>query len=86
TVSEVMTGKELEKIEFEDVRGKLNGIKEATVKIGDMDVKVAIANGLGNAGKIMDMIRDGKAPYQFVEIMACPGGCVNGGGQPIHDS
>ena len=86
TVSEVMTGKELDKIEFEDVRGELNGIKEATVKIGDMDVKVAIANGLGNAGKIMDMIRDGKAPYQFVEIMACPGGCVNGGGQPIHDS
>ncbi len=86
TVSEIMTGKELEKIEFEDVRGELNGIKEATVKIGDTDVKVAIANGLANAGKIMEMIKAGNAPYHFVEIMACPGGCVTGGGQPIHDS
>ncbi len=73
-------------MEFHDVRGELNGIKEATVKIGDMDIKVAIANGLGNAAKIMDMIKEGKAPYHFVEIMACPGGCVTGGGQPIHDA
>lgn len=86
TVSEVLTGKELEKIEFENVRGELNGVKEATVKIGDMNLNVAIANGLGNAGKIMDMIRNGEANYHFVEIMACPGGCINGGGQPIHDS
>ncbi len=86
TVSELMTGKELEKVEFEEVRGELNGIKEATVKIGDMDVKLAIVNGLGNAAKIMDMVREGKAPYHFIEIMACPGGCVNGGGQPIHDA
>ena len=86
TVSELMTGKELEKVEFEEVRGELNGVKEANVMIGDMEVKIAVANGLGNAAKIMDMIRDGKAPYHFVEIMACPGGCVNGGGQPIHDS
>lgn len=86
TVSEIMTGKELPKVEFEDVRGELNGIKEATVKIGDKDVRIAVANGLGNAAKIMDLIRDGKAPYDFVEIMACPGGCVNGGGQPIHDA
>lgn len=86
TVSEVLTGKELEKLEFEDVRGELNGIKEASVKIGDLDVKVAIANGLGNATKIMDMIEKGEAPYHFVEVMACPGGCVTGGGQPIHDA
>ena len=86
TVSEILTGKELEKIEFEEVRGEVNGIKEATVKIGDLDVKVAIANGLRNAGKIMDMIEKGEAPYHFVEIMACPGGCVTGGGQPIHDA
>lgn len=86
TVSEVLTGKELEKIDFEEVRGEVNGIKEATVKIGDLDVKVAIANGLKNAGKIMDMIEKGEAPYHFVEIMACPGGCVTGGGQPIHDA
>lgn len=86
TVSEVLTGKELEKIDFEEVRGEVNGIKEATVKIGDLDVKVAVANGLKNAGKIMDMIEKGEAPYHFVEIMACPGGCVTGGGQPIHDA
>ena len=86
TVSEVLTGKELEKVEFENVRGEVNGIKEATVKIGDLDVKVAIANGLKNAGIIMDMIEKGEAPYHFVEVMACPGGCVTGGGQPIHDA
>ena len=86
TVSEILTGKELEKIDFEEVRGEVNGIKEATVKIGDLDLKVAVANGLKNAGKIMDMIEKGEAPYHFVEIMACPGGCVTGGGQPIHDA
>ena len=86
TVSEVLTGKELEKIDFEEVRGEVNGIKEATVKIGDLDLKVAVANGLKNAGKIMDMIEKGEAPYHFVEIMACPGGCETGGGQPIHDA
>ena len=86
TVSEVLTGKELEKIDFEEVRGEVNGIKEATVKIGDLDLKVAVANGLKNAGNIMDMIEKGEAPYHFVEIMACPGGCVTGGGQPIHDA
>ncbi len=86
TVSEVLTGKELEKVEFENVRGEVNGIKEATVQIGDLEVKVAVANGLKNAGIIMDMIEKGEAPYHFVEIMACPGGCVTGGGQPIHDA
>lgn len=86
TVSELMTGKELEKIEFENVRGEINGIKEATVTIGDRELKLAIVNGLANAGKVMDMVRDHKAPYDFIEIMACPGGCVNGGGQPIHDA
>ena len=86
TVSEVLTGKELENVEFENVRGEVNGIKEATVQIGELEVKVAVANGLKNAGKIMDMIEKGEAPYHFVEIMACPGGCVTGGGQPIHDA
>lgn len=85
TVSEVLTGKELGKIEFEQVRGK-DGIKRATVKIGDKEVKAVVAHGLGNAQKIMEEIRDGKADYQFVEIMACPGGCVMGGGQPIKSS
>lgn len=85
TVSEVLTGKEIEKIDYEDVRGE-KGIKEATIKIGDMDIKVAVAHGLGNATKIMDMIKERKADYHFVEIMACPGGCVTGGGQPIHST
>ncbi len=82
SVSELVTGKELEKIEFEEVRGK-NGIKEATIQIGDQNLKVAVAHGLGNAQTIMNQIQEGKSDYQFVEIMACPGGCVMGGGQPI---
>ena len=85
TAYETVTGKTLDKIDFEDVRGK-SGIKKATVKMGDTEVKVAVAHGLANARKIMDEIREGKADYQFVEIMACPGGCVMGGGQPIVSS
>ena len=82
TVSEILTGKTLKKIEFEEVRGK-TGIKRATIPIGDKQVKVAVAHGLGNAKTIMEEIKSGKADYQFVEIMACPGGCIMGGGQPI---
>ena len=82
TASEVVTGKELEKLDFKDVRGGA-GIKKASIKIGDTDLKVAVASGLGNAREILEEIKSGKADYQFVEIMACPGGCVMGGGQPI---
>ncbi|MBQ7718666.1 MAG: iron hydrogenase small subunit [Clostridia bacterium] len=82
TVAEVLDKKPLENIEFEAVRG-VQGIKEATLNIAGMEVKVAIAHGLGNARKLLDDIRAGKATYHFIEIMACPGGCVNGGGQPI---
>lgn len=85
TVSEVVTGKELDKIDFEEVRGE-KGIKEATIKLGEQELKIAVAHGLSNARKIMDKIRAGECDYQFVEVMACPGGCVNGGGQPIHDA
>lgn len=85
TVSEILTGKELGKIEFEAVRGE-NGIKRTSVKIGDKEVKAVVAHGLGNAQKIMEEIKEGKEDYQFVEIMACPGGCVMGGGQPIKSS
>ena len=85
TAYETVTGKTLDKIDFEDVRGK-EGIKKASVKMGDTEVKVAVAHGLANARKIMDEIKEGKADYQFVEIMACPGGCVMGGGQPIVSS
>lgn len=85
TAYETVTGQELEKVNFEDVRGK-KGIKKATVKIGDTEVKVVVAHGLSNARKVLDEIKAGEANYQFVEIMACPGGCVMGGGQPIVNS
>lgn len=85
TAYETITGEELKKLDFEEVRGE-EGIKKATVKIGDNEVKVAVAHGLANAQKIMEEIKSGKAEYQFVEIMACPGGCVMGGGQPIKTS
>jgi NADP-reducing hydrogenase subunit HndD len=82
TAVEALTGEELESVEFQEVRG-MEGIKEATYHIGDMDVKVAVASGLNNIKQIMDRIRSGEADYHFIEMMCCPGGCVNGGGQPI---
>ncbi|MBR0027694.1 MAG: iron hydrogenase small subunit, partial [Clostridia bacterium] len=81
TAVETLTGEELKNLDFKEVRGT-EGIKEATYKVGDLDVKVAVASGLNNAKVIMDKIRAGEADYQFVEIMCCEGGCVNGGGQP----
>lgn len=84
TVSEVISKTELKDVNFVEVRG-LEGIKEAMVKIGELDVKVAVTSGLGNARKILEKIRSGEAKYHAIEIMACPGGCINGGGQPyIH--
>ena len=71
-----------EKVEFMDVRG-VSGIKEATYRINGTDVDVCVASGLGNARKVIDMIKKGEKKYLFVEVMACPGGCVNGGGQPV---
>ena len=82
TVADVLTGDDLKEIEYNDVRGT-DGIKYAAYDVAGMPVKVAVASGLENASKILDDIRAGKADYQFVEIMCCPGGCVNGGGQPI---
>lgn len=82
TVADILTGEDLENIDYHQVRG-IDGIKEATVKIGDKEIRAAIAHGLGNARKLLDSIREGKANYDFIEIMACPGGCVTGGGQPI---
>ena len=82
TVYEILEGKELAKLEFCEVRGT-EGIKEATVKMGGIDVNVAIAHGLGNARKLLDSIKAGEKNYHFIEIMACPGGCVTGGGQPV---
>ena len=85
TAQDILTGKDLDKIDFEQVRGE-KGIKKATVNINGKDIKVVAASGLGNAQKIMEEIKSGEADYQFVEIMACPGGCIMGGGQPIKSS
>ncbi|MGN1310340.1 MAG: NADH-dependent [FeFe] hydrogenase, group A6 [Clostridia bacterium] len=85
TAYEAITGKELKDIDFMDVRGA-RGIKKASVTIDGKEIKVVVAHGLGNARKVLDEIKEGKADYQFVEIMACPGGCIMGGGQPIVSS
>lgn len=82
TAYEVISGKTLDKVEFMEVRG-LEGVKEASVQIGDLTVNVAVAHGTGNAAKLLDSVRSGEKNYHFIEIMGCPGGCVNGGGQPI---
>ena len=84
TAYEVLTGKTLPKIDFEEVRG-LDGIREATIPIpGVIDLKVAVVYGLKNARTIMEQIKAGNCPYHFVEVMACPGGCIDGAGQPFH--
>ena len=85
TAQDILTCQDLPKIDFEAVRGG-DGIKRATVNIAGNDIKVVAVSGLANAQKIMEEIKSGKADYQFVEIMACPGGCIMGGGQPIKNS
>ncbi len=85
TVHEKVTGNHFEKLEYEQIRGQ-EGIKRACLNMNGVDVKVVVASGLKNAQIIIDEIKEGKADYQFVEIMACPGGCVMGGGQPIRTS
>jgi NADP-reducing hydrogenase subunit HndD len=82
TVAEVVTGKPLDCIDFHSVRG-LTGVKEAVVPVGDLKVKVAVAHTLANARLMLEKIRSGEADYHFIEVMACPGGCIGGGGQPI---
>ena len=81
TVAEIVTGKELARPEFQEVRG-IAGIKEAEYDLAGTKVRVAVTSGLANAAKLLDRIKSGEAEYHFVEVMACPGGCVNGGGQP----
>ncbi|MTI49806.1 MAG: 4Fe-4S dicluster domain-containing protein [Firmicutes bacterium] len=81
TVAEVVTGEELERIEFDQVRGT-QGIKEAEIELGDTTVKIAVVHGTGNARKLLDQIKAGEKEYHFIEVMGCPGGCVTGGGQP----
>lgn len=82
TVADILTGEDLKKIDYSPVRG-MEGIKEATVNINGVDIKVAAAHGTGNAAKLLDRIKSGEVNYHFIEVMACPGGCINGGGQPI---
>ena len=82
TVYEKFTGNTLPKLEFEDVRG-FEGLKEAEVDLGSRKVKVAIVHTLKNARVIMEQVQRGESPYDFIEIMACPGGCIGGGGQPL---
>ena len=77
----VLTGKEHEAVKFEAVRG-FDGIKEATLELAGNTVKIAVAHGMKNAKVLLDQIREGTSPYHFIEVMGCPGGCVNGGGQP----
>jgi NADP-reducing hydrogenase subunit HndD len=81
TAVETLTGKDLVSLDFMDVRGT-EGIKEAAYNVAGIDVKVAVVSGLKNAKILLDKIKNGEANYHFIEIMACPGGCVNGGGQP----
>lgn len=85
TVADVLTDSDLKQIDYNEVRGT-ESCKEATYDIAGIKVKVAVVSGLANAGKIMEQIKQGKSDYQFIEVMSCPGGCVNGGGQPIHDA
>ena len=82
TVYEVVTGKELQNVNFNEVRG-MEGIKEASVDLNGTVVRVAVAHGLGNARKLLDQIKAGTTKYDFIEVMCCPGGCIGGGGQPI---
>ena len=81
TAAEVIEGKPLEKLEFNEVRGT-EGVKFASYKLGDITLNVAVASGTGNARKLLDDVKAGKVDVQFIEVMGCPGGCVNGGGQP----
>lgn len=83
TAYKIITSKELEKLEFSDIRGN-SGIKGSTININGMDVNVAVVNGIGNVKPILDEVEQGNSKYHFIEVMACPGGCINGGGQPIH--
>ena len=83
TAYELYTGKTLDKVDLKEVRG-LENIKKATIKLNGVELHVGIAHGLGNARKLLNEIREGKSEFHAIEIMACPGGCIGGGGQPLH--
>jgi len=83
TAYNMITGDEMETLKVEAVRGQ-NGIKEAKIKIGDIEAGIAVVNGIGNAAKLLDQIKDGRDDLVFIEVMTCPGGCIAGGGQPLN--
>ncbi len=83
TAYEVQTGKKLEKVDFQELRG-MEGIRSATVDFNGLDINIGIAHGLGNARKLLEEVQSGKSNYHAIEVMACPGGCIGGGGQPLH--
>jgi NADH-quinone oxidoreductase subunit G len=82
TVCEKVTGQSLAEIQFNEVRG-MQAVKEAQLELAGTTVRVAAAHGLGNARSLMEQVKNGESPYHFIEVMACPGGCVGGGGQPL---
>lgn len=83
TAYELYTKKKLKKVDFEQLRG-LDGIRHASVDLDGFELKIGIAHGLGNARRLLEQIREGKSEFHAIEIMACPGGCIGGGGQPLH--
>ncbi|HCF96906.1 MAG TPA: NADH:ubiquinone oxidoreductase [Verrucomicrobia bacterium] len=83
TALELHTGAPLERVDFTEVRG-MEGIRTATIPVGDLELKVGIAHTLGNARKLLEMVRHGEMEFHAIEVMACPGGCLGGGGQPYH--
>lgn len=86
TVADVLTGEDLENIEYDAVRGVEEGIKEAELEIAGNKIRIAVAHGTANAAKVLDMVKAGEKDYHFIEIMGCSGGCVTGGGQPQVDA
>jgi iron only hydrogenase large subunit-like protein len=83
TAYEIYTGQTLEKVDFEQLRG-MDGIRSASVDFNGQEIRIGIAHGLGNARKLLEEIKAGTSQYHAIEIMACPGGCIGGGGQPLH--
>jgi NADP-reducing hydrogenase subunit HndD len=83
TAYELQTKKKLEKVDFEELRG-FEGVREATIDFDGLPIRIGIAHGLGNARKLLEDIKAGKSNFHAIEIMACPGGCIGGGGQPLH--
>jgi NADP-reducing hydrogenase subunit HndD len=83
TAYELFTGKKLERLDFEELRG-MEGVRSAVIDFDGLPVNIGIAHGLGNARKLLNDVRDGKSQFHAIEVMACPGGCIGGGGQPLH--